>query len=140
MKKIKLIILWFFPLVLLGAFYVGSQASIYPPNCICQVKAMVLKVTEIPADRYSGQEQTVVNMKIQIIKAEKIIGKGISEKMTCDIYAPGRVLDVHASRDSDFIDKSLVITPNSIIRAYIEYSGDENGQWYNFNHIEKAAE
>ncbi|MFA5276061.1 MAG: hypothetical protein WC417_04120 [Candidatus Omnitrophota bacterium] len=123
-------------------FYSNSDASIYPGNCVCEVKAQVLEVNETQAnkDNYMEEGPTIVDMKIQIIKVEKMVKPGMSETMTCDVYAPGKIIEVHAARTTDFMDKNLLINPNSIIRAYIEYSGDENGQWYNFNHIEEVKE
>jgi len=134
MKKIIFISLAIFIL-----FCSNAMASIYPPNCVCQIKAQVLEINETPVkNEYVAEGLISVNMTIQIIKVEKMIKPGISEKMTCDVYAPGKIIKVTAIRRKDFVDAKLIINPNDIIRANIEYSGDENGQWYNFDHIEKA--
>ncbi|MGA2774942.1 MAG: hypothetical protein ABSE81_02635, partial [Candidatus Omnitrophota bacterium] len=102
----------------------------------------VLEINEtlVKNGEYITKDLISVGMKIQIIKVEKMVKPGISETMTCDVYTPGKIMEVRAIRPRDFIDKNLIINPGSIIRAYIEYSGDENGQWYNFDHIEVVKE
>jgi len=123
-------------------FCSSSEASIYPPNCVCEVKAKVLEIKETPVkkDEFITEDLISVGMKIEIIKVEKMVRPGISETMTCDAYEPGKIMDVRAVKPMDFIEKDQAINAGNIIRAYIEYSGDENGQWYNFNHIEAVKE
>jgi len=121
-------------------FYANAEASLFPPNCVCEVKAKVLEVKETPVEKDASSTEDLISlgMKIEIIGVERMVSPGISEKMTCDTYEPGKIMDVNAVKPTDFIDKNQAINAGSIIKAYIEYSGDENGFWYNFNHIEET--
>lgn len=120
-----------------------ALASIFPPNCICEITAKVLSVKEYISGYRVDKEKrkaTHVEMMIEILKIGPMVRSGYSPDMTCDQYKIGERLKVHAIKERDFVNEKAVIKKNAVIRGNIEYSGDERGSWYNFDKIEIVIE
>lgn len=114
-----------------------AHASIFPPNCVCEITALVLSVKEeaVKKDEFQKEDLTSLAMELKIISVGSMVRSGISDDMTCKQYKEGQKIKVYTIKERDFLDKKAAVIVGSIIKGNIEYSGDERGPWYNFDKI-----
>ena len=134
-KNIKKIFCIIF--ILIPAVVFGSQI---PPNPVCKITARVVEFSEeVIAMDITNEKQTHVNMKIEILSDQTFIEKGRESNQTCEQYSSGKIIEANAVRENDFLNSESILKENSIIKADIEYCGDETGTWYRLSAIESIG-
>jgi len=116
-------------------------ASKFPPDCICEITARVLEISEktVPKNESQQENLTSVSMLIEIIRLEGIVKKGVNPLTRCeDRYKPGQTLKLSVVKEKDYVSKEATIVKGSIIKGWVELTGDEWGSGYYFYRIEPA--
>lgn len=125
----------FFLLLFVVIFF--AYASPFPPNCVCEITAQVITIKEsrIRKNEFEDRDFTSVDMDVEIIQVGSMIREGYSPEMTCAQYKVGEKIKVYTIKERDYLDKGAVINSGEIIKANIEYTGDEWGKGYYFDKI-----
>lgn len=129
-------------IIIISLFFVSSVslsfASIFAPNCICEIEAVVIDTKEWPVakDEFQTEDLTYVGLEIVIAKTGKMVRPGYTPDLTCAQYKPDDKIKLTVIKERAFKEKNVIIKPGSIITGEIEATGDERGAGYFFDNIE----